>query len=88
MGQTLQIYASELAKFGWEDDTQSVLVAGADVSGIAHDDNVLDIDPMELVGRGVPEPSDVKKGSRWTFRDDEPIVIKGRGRFAFLEPAL
>lgn len=86
--QTLQVYASELAKFQYEDDTKTVLIAGADVSGISYEDDALSVDPMELVGRGVPEPSSVKKGSRWTFRDDEPIVIKGRGRFAFLEPAL
>lgn len=87
---TLQIYASELAKFSWLDDSETVLVAGSGITGIVGSDGVPS-DPRELVGTAA-EPTPVRKNSKWAFRADEPIVVSQnadgseRGRFAFLVP--
>ncbi len=84
----LQVYASELAKFSYKDESRTVLVAGADIKGVAHESDASEIDPMELVGRGVPSAKAVKKGTEWVFRSENPIVVKDNGgKFAFLLPA-
>ncbi len=87
--QMLQVYASELAKFNWEDDSESVLVAGKNIVGVFHSDDGADIDPRSLVGSGEAETGSVKRGSRWQFREVNPIVVKDNGgQFAFLNPAI
>lgn len=89
--QMLQIYASELAKFDWADEAQTVLVAGRNIVGVFHTDDASTVDPVSLVGTGATdgEPEDVEPGSTWAFRDEKPIVIKeaNGARFAFLNPA-
>ena len=91
--RTLQVYESELSKFNWLDDTKTVMVAGADIEGIVQSDSGGSVDPRELVGTGAPDAGHVRKGTKWQFREDRPLVTtlnadgSIRGRFAFLVSA-
>lgn len=82
---TLQLYASELSKFYWADEEQTVLVAGEGVTGIVNPEDLRGVDPIALVGRGRPEPEAIEAGTKWAFRSENPIVQKDNGgQFAFL----
>ena len=90
--QVMQVYASELKRFEWEDTDQIVLVAGEDIQGIPLEDGG-SVDPTELVGGGALASSaiDVAPGSRWAFRTDGVPVVRSfnedgtvRGTFGFL----
>ena len=85
---TMQIYSSELAKFEFAPKSKTVLVAGEGIVGIELLE-ATDQDVASLVGAQASEPVAIEVGSRWTFRDERPLVESGNGgSFAFIVPAL
>ena len=87
--QTMQIFASELSKFEFDQKDSNVLIAGDDIVGIQLAE-VDSTDIRSLVGaQSEPTPVTVKKGSRWNFRDERSLVESGNGgTFAFLVSAI
>ena len=85
---TMQVYASELAKFEFADKAQTVLVAGEGIVGIEIGETA-NLDVKALVGAKNTDPTPIEAGSRWNFREDRPLVESGNGgTFAFLVPVL
>ena len=85
---TMQVYASELSKFEFEDKKQTILVAGEGIVGIELVE-AADLDVTSLVGAKTSEAVAIDAGSRWSFRDERPLVESGNGgTFAFLVPVL
>ena len=86
---TMQVYASELSKFSYADKAKTILVAGAGIQGVPVVEVTEESDPRDLVGTAVAEPTKIKEGSEWLFRDERPLVpSKNGGIFAFLTPRL
>ena len=85
---TMQIYSSELSKFEFDGRSKTVIVAGEGVVGIELTEAV-NQDVASLVGAQASEPVAIEAGSKWTFRDERPLVESDNGgSFAFIVPAL